>query len=213
MIRRSSISFFILLLIAFAASAQQKIKVACIGNSITYGSGIRDRAATYPARLQVLLGEGYDVQNFGVSGATLLKNGDKPYWKEKAFADAKAFQPDIVIIKLGTNDTKPQNWKFSDQFIGDYLAFTDEMANLPSKPRIWVCYPAPIFPNRFNIRDSVATAGLIPALNQVSKTRNYPIIDLYHPLAYFPSLLKDGVHPDEEGAAMLARLVFQAIRP
>src|SRR4051812_7771397 len=87
-----------------------KIKVACVGDSITFGAGIKDRDKnSYPAQLQGLLGSGYEVKNFGVSGATLLKEGDKPYWKEKAFEAAKKFEPNIVIIKLGTNDSKPQN--------------------------------------------------------------------------------------------------------
>src|SRR5690606_25963367 len=87
------------------ATVGDPIKIACVGNSITYGSGIVDREHNaYPAQLRAMLGEGYEVRNFGVGGATLLNKGDKPYRKTEAYADALRFKPDIVFIKLGTND-------------------------------------------------------------------------------------------------------------
>ena len=76
---------------------------------------------SYPAQLQAWLGQEYQVRNFGVSGATLLKNGDRPYWKEPEFSQVLDFNPDIIIIKLGTNDSKPQNWKFAEEFEQDYI--------------------------------------------------------------------------------------------
>ena len=94
-----------------AASQQKLLKVACIGNSVTYGYGLPNRDSTnYPARLQHLLGPGYAVKNFGVSGSTLLKKGHRPYYKTAAFGEALAFAPDIAVIHLGLNDTDPRNW-------------------------------------------------------------------------------------------------------
>jgi len=62
------------------------VKIACVGDSITEGSGLTSPATqSYPARLQRLLGTNYNVRNFGVSGRTLLKQGDFPYWKEPFF--------------------------------------------------------------------------------------------------------------------------------
>ena len=93
------------------------IKVACIGNSITDGFGIDMRTAYgYPAQLQQLLGKDYWVKNFGVSSRTMLNKGDYPYMNEMAWKDALAFKPDIVIIKLGTNDSKPENWQYAAEF-------------------------------------------------------------------------------------------------
>ena len=72
------------------AQETEKIKIACIGNSITYGSGIKDRANdSYPAVLNRLLGKDrYDVRNYGVGARTLLNKGDHPYMKEQAYRDA-----------------------------------------------------------------------------------------------------------------------------
>src|SRR4051812_11154381 len=110
-IRNLTLALTLLLLPSFALAAE-KIKVACVGDSITAGAGVQDPGHNaYPVVLQRLLGDKYEVKNFGVSGTTLLKKGDSPYWNQKAFKAATAFAPDIVIIKLGTNDTKAQNWK------------------------------------------------------------------------------------------------------
>src|SRR5438046_5593511 len=99
------------------AKYQAKIKVACIGDSITQGVGSK---VPWPAILQKMLGEKWEVKNYGVSARTLLKKGDHPFDKEKKYTDAQSYKPDVVIIMLGTNDTKPQNWKFKDEFAADY---------------------------------------------------------------------------------------------
>jgi lysophospholipase L1-like esterase len=100
--------------------AADKIRVACVGDSITFGAGVEKREVNnYPKVLGSLLGDKYEVRNFGVSGATLLSKGDHPYIKTGAYSDAKKFAPQIVIIKLGTNDTKPQNWKHEADFLAD----------------------------------------------------------------------------------------------
>ncbi len=100
---------------AFACAVGQvstPIKWACIGNSLT--EGFPDSYVDgNNNRLFALLGPQYTVQNDGVSGCTLLKNGDKPYWTQGKLANVFALKPDIVTIELGTNDTKPQNWQYN----------------------------------------------------------------------------------------------------
>ena len=99
------------------AEGTGKTRVACVGSSTTYGAGLPDREKTcYPAQMQRLLGDGYEVKNFGINGRTMLKHGDFPYWASDAYRDAQAFNPNIVVIYLGGNDSKPQNWKFKDEF-------------------------------------------------------------------------------------------------
>src|SRR5713101_5026937 len=74
-----------------AAQTNAPVRIACVGNSITYGSGIDDRDRfSYPAQLGRLLTGIAEVRNFGVGGRTLLKHGDYPYWNMRAFTDAKA---------------------------------------------------------------------------------------------------------------------------
>ena len=99
-----------------------KIKVACIGNSVTYGYGLKDPATeSYPAQLQNMLGGKYEVKNFGHSGATLLRKGHNPYFETKEFTGAINLIPDIAIIHLGLNDTDPRDWNnYSNDFRNDY---------------------------------------------------------------------------------------------
>src|SRR5512145_1305125 len=95
--------------------------IACVGDSITYGYGLASpNTESYPAVLATLVGSAHRVQNFGVSGATLLKSGDKPYWSEAAFTASTDFAPDVVVVMLGTNDAKPQNWSHEPEFSSDY---------------------------------------------------------------------------------------------
>src|SRR5688572_3601838 len=125
-----------------AATPAERVRVACVGDSITYGAAVEKRDQNcYPVVLGNLLGASHDVRNFGVSGATLLKKGDKPYWKEKAFQLAGDFGPNIVILKLGTNDTKPQNWKYKDEFEADARALAHHFKALPSRTKGLLALP------------------------------------------------------------------------
>jgi lysophospholipase L1-like esterase len=188
------------------------IRVACVGDSITYGSSIKFRIRDcYPAQLDRMLGDKWETRNFGVGGATMLKKGDKPYWKQQAFEDALAFNPYVVIIKLGTNDTKPQNWKFRKEFAADYIGMIDHFANLPNNPRIWICYPVPAYPARWGISDSRIKNEVVPLIEQVARKKHVPVIDLYEPLSNKPELFPDLIHPNAEGARLIAKEIYKAL--
>ena len=115
------IAFGLALILSCVTYAQDKIKVACVGNSITYGSGVADREVNaYPVKLQGMLGDKYEVGNFGKPGATLLNKGHRPYTQQQEYKDALAFAGDIVVIHLGINDTDPRNWPtYRDEVIGE----------------------------------------------------------------------------------------------
>ena len=215
--QRKFVQIFLFVLVVCSWNAQSQdlqanFRVACIGNSITYGAGIQDRQKnSYPAQLQRMLGKEWEVKNFGNSGRTLLKKGDYPYWKEKEFSDAKAFNPNVVIVKLGTNDTKPWNWKYKEDFVPDYESLIDEFAKLPSLPRLYVCYPVPAFPGDWGIKDSIITADQIPFIRKIASDKHVSIIDLYSPFVGKPELFPDKVHPNEDGAREMARIIYTTL--
>jgi len=200
----------ILVVCAFASAAHAKL-VACIGDSITYGSGISDPATNgYPAQLQRILRQydpAWQVTNYGVSGATLLRRGDKPYIREVAYTSALAAKPDIVVIKLGTNDSKPQNWQYKADFVTDYSNMIDAFRALPSKPVVWICKPVPAFAVNFSIRPEVIRDEILPLIEQISREKNAPMIDLYTALADHGNLFPDSIHPNAEGAGLIAQTV------
>ncbi len=212
-------ALFFLLLFAFVIAQpinplkySSPVKVACIGNSITYGSGIADRPRdSYPSQLGRMLGDQWIVRNFGVGGRTMLKKGDFPFWNEEAWTQAKDFLPDVVIIKLGTNDTKPQNWKYSGEFLSDYRAMVKELKALASHPIIYLCKPVPVYASRWGINDSIVVYGVIPAVEKLAKEENLQIIDLFTALSGKANLFPDQIHPNAEGAGLMARTIYKEI--
>jgi lysophospholipase L1-like esterase len=196
------------------AQSADKVRVACIGASITFGAGIADREKNcYPAQLQNFLGASYDVRNFGVNSRTMLKHGDFPYWNDKAYQQALAFNPSIVVIDLGGNDSKPQNWKYKDEFAADARAMIESFRTLPTRPRVLVCLPMPAFKVMWGINDEVITKELSPILRQVVAETSTELIDLHTPFVDKGAWFADNVHPNAEGAALMAKVIGDAIAP
>ena len=197
----------------FLRAEDEKIRIACVGDSITFGAGVDHREQNaYPVVLGKLLGEKYDSKNFGVSGATLLKKGDLPWWKQGAFKAATDFNPNIVVIKLGTNDTKPQNIKFKDEFATDLAALVDHFAQLPAKPKVFLCLPVPAYATQWGINEAGIKEMVFPAIEKVAKDKGCVIIDLHTALSDKANLFPDKIHPNAEGAAIIAKTVADAIQ-
>lgn len=198
---------------ALHAADSKPIRVACVGDSITFGAGVELREKNnYPKVLGELLGAGYVTGNFGRSGATLLKQGDLPYWKTKEFEGANAFQPDIVVIKLGTNDSKPQNWdQHKAEFAADAKALVAHFQALPSKPKVYVCLPVPVYETKWGINEPVVKGEVIPILQQVAKELKLPTIDLYTALSGKALMFPDKIHPNAAGAKVIAETVAKAL--
>lgn len=187
-----------------------QVRVACVGDSITAGSGA-GKGKSYPSQLQEMLGDGWTVGNFGVSGRTLLKKGDFPYWTEKAYLDALGFRPDVVIIMLGTNDTKPQNWKHEAEFAADYTDLVKSFHKLESKPRIYICRPCPVpDPGNYGISEKNLQQE-IPRIDRLAKRYKLGMIDMHAALEGKPEMQPDHVHPNDAGAAEMAKAAVKAL--
>lgn len=166
---------------------------------------------SYPDQLARMLGPKWEVRNFGISGATLLKKGDRPYWNEPAFQAALDFNPEVVVIMLGTNDSKPQNWKFAAEFESDYKEMIARFAALPSRPRIWITQPMPAFSSAFAISESVIAGEEIPLIAQIARTTGVGLIDQYEAMKPHAGLVPDGIHPNADGARFLALTVHATL--
>ena len=192
------------------------IRVACIGDSITEGHGIDLRSVNgYPARLQRFLGDGYWVKNFGLSARTLLNTGDLPYMNETAWQDALAFNPDVAVIKLGTNDSKGYNWKGKKAFAKDLEKMVKTLQALPSQPKIYLCAPIPAFKDSWTIDEKVIAGEIIPTLEKAVKKYGLAgFIDLHTAFEGQEDLiLPDGIHPNGNGARKLAEIVAKVVNP
>ncbi len=216
--QKTKLTYSVTLLVAVMATAllfsscQKPVKVACVGDSITEGAGIRMQSTdAYPVQLNTLLGEYYQVLNAGRSATTLLKSGDFPYWTCKEFSNVFAFQPDVIVIKLGTNDTKPKNWNEA-LYEQDYQALIDTFNTLPTHPKLYLCYPVPVFETRWGINDSTGVNGVIPVINRLSEKNQLPIIDFYHFMEGETKNFPDHIHPNEKAAERMAAFVANVLQ-
>ena len=195
---------------------QRLIKVACIGNSVTYGYGHENPAETsYPSQLAKMLGDDYEVGNFGKSGATLLRKGHRPYNEQEEYQRALEFVPDIAIIHLGLNDTDPRNWKYyKREFISDYVALIEAFEEVNPDIEIYICRMTPIF--HWHHRFKKGTRDWYWEIQATIENIAYNIaevklIDLQETLYHRPDLMPDALHPNPEGAKLIAQRVYSAI--
>lgn len=195
--------------------AAQPIRVACVGNSITYGTGIADREHfSYPVQLQHMLGDKYLVGNFGKPGATLLYKGHRPYVEQPEFKEALRFKGDIAVIHLGINDTDPRNWpNYRDEFVKDYLSIMDSLRAANPKVRFILARMTPIADRhpRFQSGTKQWHDEIQTAIETVARVSGAELIDFHEPLYPYPNLLPDAIHPNPEGAGILAKTVYSGI--
>ena len=201
-------------LLGGCCSDNQKLptRVACIGDSITEGFGIAWQSDnSYPALLDSILGDDYAVMNFGRSSTTTLRDGDFPYWSAKEFRNALNYRPEIVIIKLGTNDCKAYQWN-AEKFEKSYQSLVDTLRSA-GNPVIKVCLPIPVTQLIWEMNDSVITNGVIPVIRTIAERNSLEIIDLYSVFENHQEwYLNDGVHPNRDGAKIIAERVAQAVK-
>ncbi len=203
------------LFLCLTVAAQEKIKVACVGNSITYGTGVDNREVNaYPVKLQGMLGDKYEVGNFGKPGATLLNKGHRPYTQQQEYKDALAFAGDIVVIHLGINDTDPRNWpNYRDEFIPDYRALMQSFREVNPKCKFILARMTPIADRhpRFESGTRDWHGEIQLAIEKIAEAEGAQLIDFHEPLYPYPFMLPDAVHPNVEGAAILAKTVYEGI--
>lgn len=193
-----------------------QIKVACVGDSITYGYGIKGwKKNAYPVVLGSLLGDGYCVNNFGYTGRTVQSDADKPFTKEALYQKSLAYQPDIVVLMLGSNDSKPQNWKGIDRFKEAYGKIIDSYTQLESKPKVYLITPPPVFPHKgkvmYNLDAGLISGDIVLAAKQLAEEKGLTLIDMNAIFDGRSDLYSDGAHPTAEGASLFAHVVYEAI--
>jgi lysophospholipase L1-like esterase len=116
-----------------------------------------------------------------------------------------------VIIMLGTNDTKPQNWKFEAEFDADYRELVKSFQSLKSKPKVFVCRPVPV-PGKGNYGINEENIQKeIPRVDALAKELGCGVIDMHAALAKSPEMLPDRVHPNTAGAGEMAKAAAKAI--
>ena len=194
---------------------QGQIRIACVGDSITYGCMLRNRGKNnYPAVLNRLLGENYCVNNFGYTDRTAIKSGDLPFTNEKLYKKSLDFNPNIVVFLLGSNDSKAKNWN-EEKFINDYKEIIDGYLALNSLKKLYILVPPPLFEVRgkvlYGLRKEVVANEICPAIRRIAQEKGVECIDLYEIFKDKKELFADGVHPNPNGSKLLAQSVYEVI--
>jgi acyl-CoA thioesterase-1 len=188
----------------YSVSGNKLSRIACLGDSITNITG-------YPEELQTLLGNDSVVGNFGVSGATVNLNSNKPYYYDLTYRDARNFLPTTVIIMLGTNDARTDNYLKINTFIANYERMVNRTQRWNTTQQIFLIIPPPIFNNTLDLNSTSYSDGVIPRIKQVANDSGLPIIDVYTPLINHPEYFPDGVHPNSWAVRVIVDTIYQAL--
>ena len=217
--------------LAGARQASAAINVACCGDSITYGVNLSGAGTatgqTWPADLQAMLGAGYNVSNFGYPGLSLMSVNPQPpshpaYTSTSQYQSAISSSPNIVIIMLGTNDASfapasGQTWDqtYDTTFKTQYQQLIRNFQNLPTHPKVYVCYPAHCFgSNQYGIDPNIVDNSLPGLINQlVAGVSGVGIINCNRAVEGMGVDFGDNVHPDANGAKALADMVYNTVDP
>lgn len=203
----------------------EQIKVACVGDSVTYGHGISNwKKNSYPAVLQELLGEKYHVANFGSSGACVNPDGDQPYVNRDIYQEALVYDADIIIFMMGTNDAKPENWTNEEQFMKDYMDLIASFTEGENAPKVYYVLCAEgYFTEDADKSTGIAKYDIQPAvIDQIVEAielkantsgNKMEIIDFHSLSEAHPEWFEaDGIHPNNDGAKAIAEAVADAIK-
>ena len=190
------------------------IRVACIGDSITWGFTLLNPwKQSYPAVLQEKLGEDYEVRNFGYNDASARFDADTPYVNKRVYRESLSWNPDIVLLMLGTNDTKKRNWD-PEIFRRDYRRIVESYRALPSNPRVILIAPIRIFllmgRPLLGLYPDMMEQGVRPAIREMAADMGLELIDLQD-LFTDSTYCRDGIHPQKTGARMLADAIYAGV--
>ena len=189
-------------------------RIACVGDSITWGFTIVNRRKySYPALLQQRLGADYEVRNFGQNDAAARFDADTPYVKKRVYQESLAWNPDVVLLMLGSNDTKKRNWN-PEIFRRDYKRIVESYLKLPSQPRVILIAPIQIFQPMhiplLGLYTETMENGVRPAIREIAAEMGLELVDLVN-LFTDSKYMMDGVHPQREGARMLEEAIYSGI--
>lgn len=208
-----------------AETSGSPVRIACVGDSITFGYTSSNAGLhSYPSQLQNLLGNGYEVRNYGKSSYTLMKSGDRSYWNLPEYTNSKAYNPDIVILMLGTNDTKntqkAPNWTTKngvspqEAFLSDMKEMIQSYQDLESHPRVYVgLSPRLTVESVMDLNNTVLEEEIVPLQRQAAEETGCVVLDVnaFSHECMEDSDFKDSVHPTDVGYQKLANFMYSGL--
>lgn len=204
------VTFLMIMIFCSFSPGKKVLRIACVGNSITYGYLLKDKEDSYPSLLQQKLGIAYEIRNFGVPGTMLQFSKKNAYIHTKEFKELKFYKPDMIILKLGTNDSRSEEFTSKQIFYKDYFCFLDSLEMFC--PVILICTPIPPYGKKWKERNKILSKQIIPVIKEISKQKNLQMIDLYSNFQSDSTFYtNDGIHPTVKGYKVIANFIYNEI--
>ncbi len=193
-------------------TSTDKIKVACVGDSITLGiKDENENYISYPKKLGEMLGDSYDIGNFGEGGATVLTSSGSAYINSQKYKDSLDFLPNVVFIMLGTNDLSSliSSDNAKAELKNDIIALIQSYSALPSKPVIYLLSPT----QRTDASelDAALRDILVPLYKQIAEETTVGFIDIYEISKSIKNQFPDAIHPNETASSHIATWLYSAV--
>ena len=199
------------------------IHIACVGDSITYGAGVLDEKErridelTWPYLLEQKYGESTQCLNYGVAGRTLLKESEYSYTDTAYYRLSMECGAEGYLIMLGSNDSKAECWN-KERYEAELEEFVRAYTGLPQKPVVVLMTPPCAFAMEgsdtvaYGIRNEIIEREIVPIVKGTAEKLGIPCFDVYEETKTHPEWFGDGVHPNAEGNAAIAEIIFEKIR-
>ncbi len=211
--------FFVLFNSGFFGGNDERIRVSCVGDSLTYGSGvIKTREVdSYPAKLQKKLGTSHLVSNFGLRNATASADGDLPYIDSAQYKKSLESEPNIVLLMLGTNDSKTYNWN-AESYEEGIKSLVQTYKNLDTNPTVYLMISPYCFSldgsdiAEYQVQPKVVAGKIRDIVEKVAAEEGVEVIDLYSVTVGKEEHYRDGIHFDAEGYKIIADYIYDIIK-
>ena len=195
-------------------SGEGETRIVCVGDSITYGQGVfgSRRTDSFTAVLSTLV-EDSTVINYGLPNRTLLSSGNMPYTNERHYEKSLGEDADIVIIMLGSNDSKGINWD-AESFANEYEALVQSYIDMDSRPTVYVMRPPRLYrtvENEGDGNNEIIKGEMTEIICSVAEKLGVEVIDLYSITDGHPEWYSDGAHPNAEGNRAIAEEIAETI--
>lgn len=202
-------------------SAAETIKIACVGDSITAGSNDYN----YPMYLQRMLGDGYEIKNFGKGGASVRHaeeavgdpnwgwgsvndaDGDGMayfYYDDVAYTSSLEYDADYVFVMMGTNDVGSEDYSYYKPDYYNYLI----KPYLDKGAEVIVMTSPTAYSYLMNDHEKINTT-IRQMQIEIAEEYNLTLIDMNTATAGRRESFPDGLHGNSSGYMIIAQTIYK----
>ncbi len=184
-------------------------KIACVGDSLTYGYGLFNRNRdSYPSQTDAFLPSHWEIRNYGINGACATA-GHPDFYLNNPVEELAAWDADIIILMLGSNDSKDSIWNSRDSYIKGMGRILNRIKGINT--RVVLMTPPPCHLNLFGISNERIQNEVIPALRQFAGSEGYRLLETGELFRDEEGIYLDNIHMNSKGYGILSFLVAETL--